>query len=110
MSRKGIRRTLGRVRKPVLALLLFTLLTWSALLSGQQRRPYPSSRHGQNYMFNFYFPPAPSSTPWAPDWSPDGKWIAVAMSGSIWRVDPTSGAAQELTYSEKYHSSTRCLT
>ena len=105
MSRKGIRRTLGRVRKPVLAPLLFTLLTWSALLSGQQRRPYPSSRHGQNYMFNFYFPPAPSSTPWAPDWSPDGKWIAVAMSGSIWRVDPTSGAAQELTYSEKYHSS-----
>ncbi len=56
-------------------------------------------------MYNFYFPPAPSSTPWGPDWSPDGKWIAVGMSGSIWKVDPESGRAWELTYSEKkYHS------
>jgi hypothetical protein len=55
-------------------------------------------------MHNFYFPPAPSSTPWAPDWSPDGKWIAVAMSGSIWKVDPESGRAWELTHDRKYHS------
>lgn len=65
---------------------------------------YPASRQGGNYMHNFYFPPAPSSTPWAPDWSPDGKWIAVAMSGSIWKVDPETGQAWELTYNEKYHS------
>ena len=26
------------------------------------------------------------------------------MSGSIWKVDPTSGVAHELTYSQKYHS------
>jgi hypothetical protein len=47
-----------------------------------QQRPegarYPASRHGGNYMFNYYFPPYAASTPWAPDWSPDGKWIAVA--------------------------------
>ena len=49
---------------------------------------YPAAGHGGNYMHNFYFPPAPSSTPWAPSWSPDGESIAVAMSGSIWRVDP----------------------
>ena len=55
-------------------------------------------------MHNYYFPPAPSSTPWAPAWSPDGRWIAVAMSGSIWKVDPASGVAQELTYDAKYHS------
>ena len=55
-------------------------------------------------MHNFYFPPAPSSTPWAPDWSPDGEWIAVAMSGSIWKVHPQTGQAWELTYNEKYHS------
>jgi hypothetical protein len=55
-------------------------------------------------MHNFYFPPSPSSTPWSPDWSPDGKWIAVAMSGSIWRVDPASGRAWELTHDRKYHS------
>ncbi len=66
---------------------------------------YPSSKHGGNYMHNFYLPPAPSSTPWAPSWSPDGEWIAVGMSGSIWKVDPESGVAHELTYSRKYHSS-----
>ena len=55
-------------------------------------------------MHNYYLPPAPSSTPWAPAWSPDGKWIAVAMSGSIWKVDPASGVAHELTYDAKYHS------
>ena len=78
------------------------------LASGAVAQPggttYPASQQGGNYMHNFYFPPAPSSTPWAPDWSPDGKWIAVAMSGSIWKVDPHTGQAWELTYNEKYHS------
>ena len=55
-------------------------------------------------MHNYYLPPAPSSTPWAPAWSPDGRWIAVAMSGSIWKVDPANGVAHEVTYDEKYHS------
>ena len=60
----------------------------------------PTRRPGRaaNYMHNYYFPPAPSSTPWAPAWSPDGKSIAVAMSGSIWRSTPPSGSAEELTY------------
>lgn len=66
---------------------------------------YPAARTGANYMHNYYFPPAPSSTPWAPSWSPDGKWIAVAMSGSIWKVDPATGVAHELTYGPAYHSS-----
>ena len=54
------------------------------------QRAYPSSGQGGNYMHNFYFPPAPSSTPWAPAWSPDGSSIAVGMSGSIW-AHPASG-------------------
>lgn len=70
-----------------------------------QQNLYPSAKTGGNYMYNYYLPPAPSSTPWAPAWYPDGKHIAVAMSGSIWRVDPASGVADEITYSEKYHSS-----
>ena len=69
-----------------------------------QGTPYPSARTGGNYMHNYYLPPAPSSTPWAPAWSPDGRWIAVAMSGSIWKVDPANGVAHEITYDEKYHS------
>ena len=56
-------------------------------------------------MFNFYFPPAPSSTPWAPAWAPNGASIAVAMAGSIWRVDPQTGVADELTSGDSYHSS-----
>ena len=43
-----------------------------------QTTPYPAARHGGNYMYNYYLPPAPSTSPWAPAWSPDGKWIAVA--------------------------------
>ncbi|PYT23870.1 MAG: hypothetical protein DMG58_27185, partial [Acidobacteria bacterium] len=66
---------------------------------------YPASKHGGNYMFNYYLPPAPSTTPWAPAWSPDGKSIAVAMYGSIWKVDANIGSATELTYNSKYHSS-----
>ena len=71
---------------------------------GQGARTYPTARTGGNYMHNYYLPPAPSSTPWAPAWSPDGNWIAVAMSGSIWKVDPASGVAHEITYDGKYHS------
>ena len=66
---------------------------------------YSGSRHGGNYMFNYYLPPAPSSTPWAPSWSPDGTRIAVGMSGSIWSVDVETAAATELTRSGRYHSS-----
>src|SRR5215208_3122139 len=67
--------------------------------------PFRAAKTGGNYMHNFYFPPGLSATPWWPDWSPDGKWIAVSMEGSIWKVDPASGAAFELTYSGRYHSS-----
>lgn len=87
-----------------------TLVALGALLvaqpaQAQPTRSYPTARHGGNYMHNFYFPPAPSSTPWAPDWSPDGSSIAVAMSGSLWSVDPETGVARELTADEGYHSS-----
>ncbi len=68
-------------------------------------RWYTAATQGGNYMHNYYLPPAPSSTPWAPAWSPDGKSIAVAMHGSIWRVDPNTGTAAEMTYGKRYHSS-----
>lgn len=56
-------------------------------------------------MFNYYLSQVPTATPWAPAWSPDGKWIAVSMYGSIWKVDPRNGNAYELSYNRKYHSS-----
>ena len=87
-----------------------TLGILSVLFSGTrvcwaQKTPYPAAKHGGNYMFNYYIPPAPSTTAWAPAWSPDGKWLAVAAYGSIWKVDPGAGIASELTYNRKYHSS-----
>lgn len=89
----------------LVAVVSLSIISTSAAVFTQADR-YPPSQHGGNYMHNFYFPPAPSSTPWAPSWSPDGKSIAVAMSGSIWQVDPKTGIADELTYStEAYHSS-----
>ena len=66
---------------------------------------YIMARHGGNYMYNYYLPPSPSSTPWSPSWSPDGSAIAVSMAGSIWSVDPSTGTATEMTRGSKYHSS-----
>lgn len=87
-----------------LAATAFLVLATVSPLLGQAAR-YPTVGHGGNYMFNFYFPPAPSSTPWAPTWSPDGDALAVAMSGSIWRVDLSIDIATELTADTAYHSS-----
>ena len=86
------------------AVSVATIAAAVSLVIGQDGRTYPSARTGATYMHNYYFPPAPSSTPWAPAWSPDGKWLAVAMSGSIWKVDSASGVAHELTYDATYHS------
>jgi Tol biopolymer transport system component len=80
-----------------------------AVMSAQNAAEDDADRYGasknDHYMQNFYFPPSPSTTPWWPAWAPDGKSIAVAMQGSIWRVDPSTGAATELTASRKYLSS-----
>ncbi len=65
---------------------------------------YHAARHGGNYMHNYYLPPGPSSTPWAPAWAPDGEWIAVSMAGSIWLVNPADGMAREVTADDRYHS------
>ena len=76
----------------------------TAQATAEMARTYPAAKQGGNYMHNYYFAPAPSSTPWAPAWSPDGSTLAVAMSGSIWTIDRASGSARELTYNRKYHS------
>jgi TolB protein len=91
--------------QPRLTLLLVTLGLATTTLVGQgPPRTYPMARTGGNYMHNYYIPPAPSSTPWAPAWAPDGRSIAVSMSGSIWRIVPGTGAAEELTADSTYDS------
>jgi dipeptidyl aminopeptidase/acylaminoacyl peptidase len=66
---------------------------------------YPSAKTGFTYMYNYYFPPAGSSTPWWPSWSPDGKSLAFAMAGSIWTVRVGESAAREIAYAKQYLSS-----
>ncbi len=87
--------------------LLATLVLASAFLGWAQRgvAVYPMARTGGNYMYNFYFPPAGSSTPWWPSWSPDGQWLAFAMHGSIWRLNVGESAALELVYAKEHLSS-----
>ncbi len=86
---------------PVLNGCLILILSSVAAVA---QSAYPAARHGGNYMHNYYLPPAASSTPWAPAWSPDGESIAVSYRDSIWSVDRETGRARELTYNEKYHS------
>jgi TolB protein len=94
---------MSKISTATAILTLLLLFIYKPVLS-QENNAYGAAKHGGNYMHNFYLPPAPSSSPWAPDWAPDGESIAVAMSGSIWKVDVKSAAAEELTYNEKYHS------
>ena len=55
------------------------------------------------YMYSYYVPP-PSSTPWRPAWSPDGKEIMFSMSGSLWKIRVGETTAYELTHSAGYDS------
>ena len=101
-SLSSIAATLSRSHGIASVTCLLVTLLFAGTLAAQA---YPHARSGGNYMHNFYFPPAPSSTPWAPDWSPDGESIAVAMQGSLWGVELATGVATELVHSEAYLSS-----
>ena len=88
--------------------LLYLSLSCMIFESGPAQfgsQPHPVARTGGNYMHNFYLPPSGSSTPWWPSWSPDGKWIAFAMDGSIWKVGLGETVAQEMVYAKEYLSS-----
>lgn len=84
--------------------ILLIPLCWSPRAQ-DATEAYRAARTGGLYMINYYIPPAPSSTPWWPSWSPDGKWIAFAMHGSIWKIARDNSVAYELTYDQDYHSS-----
>ena len=70
---------------------------------------YPNAKTGGNYMHNYLLPPAASSTPWWPAWSPDGQWVAFAMDGSLWRMRVNGGrgdgVAEEILRDGEYLSS-----
>jgi len=83
---------------------LCALLIWLPA-RGQRPAVYQKAKTGGNYMHNYYFPPAGSSTPWWPCWSPDGRWLAFAMHGSIWKIQVGDTVAHEVVYARQYLSS-----
>ena len=82
----------------MLRLLAITLAAAQILLA-QYR--YPSVGGDQNRT-ETYLIPAPTTSPMSPTWSPDGRWIAFSMWGSIWRVPASGGTAEELTCGPGY--------
>ena len=81
------------------------------ILGGAHGSPLPGSyqyrgsldRGGGMYMESLYLPPV-TTGPWAPSWSPDGRQIAVAMHGSLWRVPVGGGVAEQVTSGPLYDS------
>ena len=82
----------------------FIVLLVCAGIGAAQGPEYAALKFNSNYTSSYYLAHMPNPTPWAPAWSPGGKWIAVSMFGSIWKVEVASGAATELTHGGKYHS------
>ncbi len=104
-SPRGLLPTTHLALSTAVILTTLTLAPPDPLTAQRAGRPYPASAHGGNYMHNFYFPPAPSSSPWYPAWHPGGERVAVAMSGSLWEVDIATGDAHEIVYGPDYYSS-----
>jgi Tol biopolymer transport system component len=49
------------------------------------------------YYYREMYLPQATSGPSAVAWSPDGRELAVSMQGSLWRVNPESGEARQIT-------------
>src|SRR5713226_4517014 len=92
-------------RCPLLALVLLALAFHASGQARKEKSYYPSAKTGSNYMHNYYLPPAGSSTPWWPSWSPDGQWLAFAMDGSIWKLRTGESTAHEWVYAREHLSS-----
>jgi hypothetical protein len=50
-----------------------------------------------NYYYREMYLPQVTSGPSAAAWSPDGKSLALSMQGSLWRHDPGTPGARQLT-------------
>lgn len=92
----------------VLCLLLFfsaPVFAQPAVYPIERQSQYPNAATGGNYMFNYYLPPAGTSTPWWPAWSPQGDELAFSLQGSLWRMGIADSVAHEVLHTDTYLSS-----
>src|SRR5687768_16002764 len=83
--------------------LLLLLLAAIPTFAQGQRRVFSKIMTGEPYTLECYLPQV-TNGPNFPSWSPDGKSIAFAMKGSIWRVLLGQTTAHELTSGSGYDS------
>ncbi len=50
-----------------------------------------------HYYYREMYLPQAASGPSAPAWSPNGRELVVSLEGALYRVDPATGAARQLT-------------
>ncbi|MFN7920505.1 MAG: CehA/McbA family metallohydrolase [Bryobacteraceae bacterium] len=80
------------------------LLAAASLVFAQgQRRIFSRIMTGEPYTLECYLPQI-TNGPNFPTWSPDGKEIAFAMKGSIWKIRLGETVAHELTRDKGYAS------
>jgi TolB protein len=103
---RAVRHTPNRVIGPRVGVPAALLVLCAIGYAGAQaRRPYAAIGYGGNYLHNYLIPPAPSATPFAPTWSPDGREVAFSLHGSIWITSADGGEAREVVSGSKYYSS-----
>src|ERR1700704_5855666 len=90
-------------RAPRAALHLALTLTAAAgavLSAGPLRYPLLASNQ---IRIEGHLLPVVTASPVDPAYSPDGRWIAFAMKGDIWKVPAEGGEAIALTEGPAYH-------
>ena len=71
--------------RTILQTFVLVALVPAAMFPQGQRRVFSKIFTGEPYTIECYLPQI-TNGPNFPDWSPDGKELAFAMKGSIWRL------------------------
>jgi len=87
-----------RRRVAVAAAFVLVNIAIAVLVAHARPNRYGHSDREERHMF-----PSVSTGPLDPAWSPDGRWIAFAMRGDIWKVPAQGGEAIALTSGPAYH-------